>query len=213
MGSKKNNRKVQKKRTTTNQKATQRSDRPTKWWNQMLDSNKVIAAGTVAGVIALIGIAYYQGWQWHQEHRPRVVFSRPLEMLEPLICDPATGQGSDRVRVWIKNIGNVDAQSVIAFPITHLIPEKPSSPAPRGQSIQDILDIGQSICSQNRTPAGINDGVPLAAGQEVSIDMPGSAASPIHYLAQTRMQEFSDPSLPILSQTRKLCTPQGSQNG
>jgi hypothetical protein len=176
---------------------------PRRWWNAILDTNKIIAGGTVALALLAAATIYYNNRQWHEEHRPLVVFSRPLELLKPLTCDPLTGQGSDSVRAWVKNIGNVDAQSVLMYPFVHLIPETPSKSVPQGQSIQDILNMGRFNCSFNRAPGGLNVGFPLAAGKEISVDMPGSIASTVHYLGQTRMQAFSTSFVSYLEPDKK----------
>jgi hypothetical protein len=152
----------------------------------MLDTNKIIAGGTIATAFLAAVAIYYSNRQWHQEHRPHVVFSRPLEMLEPLTCEPATGRGTSRFRVWVKNIGNEDAQSVLPIPDDQLIFETPKEHEIR---IQDIISLNRSRC-QSLNVANTTPGFPLHAGAEISVDTPGSRASTAHP-DNRRMQEFA----------------------
>lgn len=94
---------------------------PPRWWNRTLDANAVIAFGTVGLIIVGIVGIYFANRQFAESHRPRIVFSRPMELGGAVTCDMAqhfpksgaevTGDFPGPV-VWLKNIGSSDATKV-----------------------------------------------------------------------------------------------------
>ena len=186
----KGKRKRKKKRTAIpkiNPKESLKTLIAKRWWIAILDSNKIIAAGTLAVAFITATAIYYSNRQWHQEHRPNVVFSRPIEMIEPMTCDPNSGQGTAHFKVWVKNIGNEDAQSVLPVPWVQIIFE---SPKDHEQTIEQILSRGRTYCGSLGKIEGAAPGIPLHAGAETGIDMPTNMASSDHP-KDRRMQIFA----------------------
>lgn len=113
-------RRVEKKRAKKEQSGS-RDLPPPRWWNRILDANAVIAIGTIALVIAAFVAVYFSNKQFAESHRPRIVFSRPMELGGAVTCDMAqdfpksgaevTGEFPQPI-VWLKNIGSSDATKV-----------------------------------------------------------------------------------------------------
>ena len=90
--------------------------RKAKWWER-LDSNHIIAFGTIGGTLIAATYLFYFITQHRQEHRPIVAFSRPIELLEPFTCDTEKGGEAHfgHVQTWIKNFGNAQAKNVYPY--------------------------------------------------------------------------------------------------
>jgi hypothetical protein len=153
-----------------------------RWWNQILDANKIMAGAAVAGAI-LVGVGiHYSNLQYHQQHRPHVTFSRPIELLEPLTCNPSTGQGTATLRVWLKNTGNENAQAVLPLLYLQVVRED-QEPTQIEHFVSETRSICGSKIAQN-TP-----GRPLAARVETMLDLPSTFAS-TDITGKKRVQAF-----------------------
>jgi hypothetical protein len=184
VGGKKKKHGVKKKHAETQPDTAPNPTPPRPWWNQMPDTNKVIAGGTIGLIIVAVAALYYQNLQYHQEHRPHVIISRTITMLKPLICDPVTGQGTAQLKIWIKNIGSEDAQSVMVMPFIQFVPETAKDIGPR---IKKLAEEARSFCTMNLTQPA--PGIPLYAGKEMFSDSPMTLGSS-ELIGGKRVQAF-----------------------
>jgi hypothetical protein len=160
-----------------------------KWWEKAFEPTNVIALAVGVGLIIATLVATWlmnnnSTWQFHEAHRPKVIFSRPVELLKPLTCDPATGQGTASFRIWIKNIGDQNAESVLPIPMIQLIPDVPKG---KDWRVEKVIDLARGYCTAPRESTHSAPGFPLYAGKEGSVDIPthlGSSTQPGDRLMQ-----------------------------
>jgi hypothetical protein len=130
------------------------------------------------GLIVITGIlilgVYIWGnlqtkWHFEAEHRPRVVFSRPPELLGTITCnvtDKRIDVHSGKIRFWFKNIRNGDAIGVFMVPpMFKLVTERKIGIARIDKFIPSITD---ESCKVRPNPKG--SVFPLNAGQGISVD-------------------------------------------
>jgi hypothetical protein len=161
-----------KKTGTKNNKPGLNIISPANWWNRTANINKILAGATVALVIiGSVGI-YFSNWQYRQSHRPNVIFSRPIELLDPLTCDLESGNAhTGRMRIWLKNIGNAQANGVFPpVPDFKFVPEKRSG----DQEVDRPPSITEDSCKQKLLPGAKM--FPMYPGQELSVEIRQSVA-------------------------------------
>jgi hypothetical protein len=155
-----------KRRDTKRQPAHHPSDPyPRHWWNAVFDPQVVIAASAVAALVGGVIYEYVQVREYHADHRPRVVFSRPPEDAGPITCD------ADKALVhlgqkqqWIQNIAEGPGVSVNPYMgFTKIVPDKKTGiPA-----LDEIpTRFGETACDLKPDIAAI--AFPIAAHQELS---------------------------------------------
>jgi hypothetical protein len=130
----------------------------------------VVAAGTAIALV-IIGIKGYQQSKvvFEADHRPKLVFSRPPELLGPFTCevtDKSIHFQSGPTKIWVKNPRKGDALSAfIAGPMYKLIPEKKTG-IPEIDALPSITD---ETCTQ--VPPPKMRLFPVHAGDEVTVQL------------------------------------------
>ena len=132
----------------------------------------ILAIGAAVG-IGYLGTMIWGNLQTSQnfatEHRPRVVFSRPPELLGTVECqitDKAIYLHMGAMRIWVKNNGHGEANGAfVAGPMLQLVPEKPIGL----HEIDDVPSIDDQFCNQKFSPKMKE--FPVGSGEEVSVDM------------------------------------------
>src|SRR5439155_2660060 len=116
-----------------------------KWWER-LESNHIIAFGTIGGTIIAAAYLFFFVTQHRQEHRPIVAFSRPIELLEPFVCDSERGGAHfGHGQAWIKNVGNAQAKNVFPYDIRfRFVPSQRTG----NRLIDDPVEISEASCEQ-----------------------------------------------------------------
>jgi hypothetical protein len=103
------------------------------------------------------------------EDRPRVIVSRPPELLGTVQCyvtDKAIHFSTGTMRIWVKNLGKGDAINVfLAGPGEQLVPQEKTGVS----NIDDVPTITDQICGAKVSPT--SKMFPVYSGQEISIDM------------------------------------------
>ncbi len=136
------------------------------WWNKTSNTNKILIFIGGGSIIVTVFAAWLNVQQHREEHRPRMIFSRAPELLEPLTCDMKTGESrTGKMRLWIKNIGNNQANEVYFYMNSKLVPDKKT-----GDKITDsIPPVTQETCQLRiRTGAGF---LPIAPGVEHAVEI------------------------------------------
>jgi len=141
----------------------------------------LVAMGGIGYLIAYICISVSQShqarWNYKAEHRARLIFSRPPELLGTLECE-ITGQEmhihAGQMHVWVKNIKKGDASGAyIVGPSPRFVPEKktgnPELDEPPPPSITD------GTCTE--TPMAQMKEFPVNADQEVVVNIAQTAAT------------------------------------
>jgi hypothetical protein len=129
-------------------------------------------AGTIAGVL-ILGVYIWNHVQSQRnfvvEHRPRVVFSRPPQLIGTVGCyvtDKAIHLFTGEMRVWVKNIGHGEAVGAFVIgPQFQLVPEKKTGV----QFLDTPTPITDDTCKLKISPKAKE--FPVHIGEEVSIDM------------------------------------------
>jgi hypothetical protein len=137
-----------------------------------LISGSVAAIAAVASLISYIGVSVRQDSQadahFKVEHRPRIVFSHPPELLGRVSCGISEKEMHVRLgqqRVWLKNIRNGDAPSVFVWSRPHISPAKTT-----GDKILDERpNVTDDTCTQQEFPQ--TRVFVLNAGEEKSVDI------------------------------------------
>lgn len=79
-----------------------RASGPTKKVEIIITS--IVALGGIGYLCAYITVSVLQGRSAQKEHRPRIILSRPIQILDPLIYDTKLNQlNSKRSRIWYLN--------------------------------------------------------------------------------------------------------------
>jgi hypothetical protein len=142
-----------------------------------------VGLGAGAGVlyfVSFVSISIHQSCEsariYRLEHRPRVVFSRPPELLSQLSCDVTEKEihlHTGSIRVWLKNLRGEDAEGLFITPIMFkFIPEnKTGIPA-----LDNPFEITERNCEVPQVrPEARTVTTPLNVGQETYIDYSASA--------------------------------------
>ncbi len=129
----------------------------------------VMAAGTAGSLVAYVIVSAHQSSVAQMEDRPRVIVSRPPELLGTVACyvtDKAIHWSTGAMRIWVRNIGRGDAVSAfLAGPQFKLVPDvKTGVPI-----IDEIPPINDRTCQLKVSPS--SKMFPVYAGQEVFVDM------------------------------------------
>lgn len=143
-------------------------------WNRASKAKRiswfVTGAGLlVGGCVFCVYVAQYRQAKlfFWLEHRPRIIFSRPLEFRGAFFCDAgknpvATGYHG-RIRVWLKNIRSTDASGTIpAPPMLRLIPSQKTG----DKFLDDRVLITTKMCEGGPEPPNTAY-FPINGGQEV----------------------------------------------
>jgi hypothetical protein len=86
----------------------------------------LLAAGALGYLGATIWGNLQTKWNFEAEHRPRVIFTRPPQFIEPFTCDVEKEMMlAGKFRVWFRNIGNEPAHVLLMPTEFHLVPNKP----------------------------------------------------------------------------------------
>ena len=147
---------------------------PKHFWLAILDTNKIIAGGTVALVLVAIAAIYFSNRssteELHRTHRPQIVFTRPMEV-EGMSCSTDGTENGENVawagrpHVFLKNIGNADATKVFVafYPYGQkLVPfHKTGNPA-----LDDWPLIDDTTCQQQLTQNMRLASFPIYSGKE-----------------------------------------------
>lgn len=133
----------------------------------------VAALGGFGYFIAYIIVSARQSSVAEMEDRPRVIISRPPELLGAVQCyvtDKAIHYSTGAMRLWVKNIGRGDAVNAFVFADLKLVPDQKTG-AP-------IIDNAPSITDQTcRTKLSPSSKMfPVYAGQDVYVDVRQSVA-------------------------------------
>ena len=147
--------------------------RPLKWWAKTFDTKTIVAWAAIAAVPISILAIYFNDRQHRQDHRPRVVFSRPIELLEPLTCDMEKGEAhTGKMRVWLQNLGNVDAKRVFVASGFKFISQRKSG----NPTVDDPPSITDSNCEHEALPTRETFSLPvMAPGREFAFAIKQSA--------------------------------------
>ena len=135
---------------------------------------EIIGLGLSAAVgIGYLGVVIWGNlqtkWNFTAEHRPRVIISRPPELLGTIICyvtEKAIHLHAGAMRVWVKNIRKGDA--VGAFmegPQFKLVPEKKIG----DPFYDDLPSITDQTCKQKVSPK--MKAFPVNGEQEVAVNI------------------------------------------
>jgi hypothetical protein len=167
--------------TKTPKKATKTPSKHKQWslwqhWKRAKSKTRLkwfVEAMGVLLVGALVGNAIWQNLQtmshFSTEHRPRVIFIRPPELLGQFECevtDKEIRTHSGQVRVWLKNIKNGDAVGAfIAGPNYKLVPEKKTG----DKFLDDSTLVTDDSCKAEIKPKMKQ--FPVNEGQEIYLDM------------------------------------------
>jgi hypothetical protein len=112
-------------------------------------------------------------WNFKAEHRPKVVVSRPPELLGTISCEvteKAIFLHTGAMHLWVKNIRKGDAVGAFAFgPQFKLVPEKKIG----DPFFDDLPSITDQTCAQKVDSK--MKAFPVNGGQEVRVDMAQSA--------------------------------------
>jgi hypothetical protein len=136
----------------------------------------------IGGLIALLILVNYvwqnlqTKWNFLSENRPRVVFSRPPELLGTFSCQ-VTPQGTNEhtgaMRVWVKNIRKGDAVGAfMGGPPYTLVPENKIGVGDR--FYDNLASITDESCKQKMLPDAMKE-VAVNSGQELSMEIRQSA--------------------------------------
>jgi hypothetical protein len=132
----------------------------------------LLALGSAIG-IAYVGVTVWGNlqtkWHFETEHRPRVIVSRPPELVGTFECyvtDKAIHLHSGAMHVWVKNIRKGDAiGAFVEGPQFKLVPEQKIG----NPFYDDLPSITEETCKQKVSPK--MKAFPVHGGQEVSVNM------------------------------------------
>jgi hypothetical protein len=172
------------KNSTGKKDAKKPPELPQRLGRRILDTNKIIAGGTVGLVLVSIAAIVVTSRDANEAlrrgHRPNIIFSRPIEMKQPLDCNPATGQGTIGLHVWIKNVGNANANQALPLEFVKLLRN--------GDDIATITNIAATFCSgPQKRNAVVGPGIVVPPNKEFGEDssamafgnIPSPQASPV----------------------------------
>lgn len=127
----------------------------------------IVSLAALGGVAVYIWDHYQRSYQFSMEHRPRIVFSRPPELLGQLSCgieNGRTGYHLGAMRVWLKNIKNGDAIAVSPIITIKLVPEQRTGIP----FFDNPPEITEQTCTNKVSPAVRP--FALNAGQETTVN-------------------------------------------
>jgi len=136
------------------------------------------AVAVVTGVL-ILGIYIWGNLQTRSnfkvEHRPKVIVSRPPELLGKVNCevtDKAIHLYTGAMHIWVRNIRKGDAVGAFVLgPQFKLVPEKKIG----NPFFDDIPSITDQTCKEKVSPK--MKAFPVYGGQEVRVDMVQSAGT------------------------------------
>ncbi len=178
------NRQTNKSKTPKGKSSEQQKQKWSLWrhWKSATRKQQFIwVCEGIGGLVAISTLGMYiLGFlqtkrNFKAEHRPRVVISRPPQLLGTISCEVtenAIHLQTGAMHIWVKNIRGGDAVGAfVVGPQFKLVPEKKVG----NPFYDDVPRITDQTCKQVVPPQ--MKAFPINAGQEVRVDMTGGVST------------------------------------